>query len=290
MKHAIVAVAAAIGAVGLVRTGHATDNYALYSADNVIGLSLGSQHQHYSEYGSGSILDGDYGAVEPSYRVYLSALRDWRGYSNLYFAASASYASGSTTYNGALQNLLTGATTPYTHNKPTRLVDWNIRAGKGFALNEDENVQLIPYLDYAQHYWDRLNGGGIGDYSEYYRHDALSLGVIGQYAPNDRWVLSAEVQAGYLFNASVRAPALEGKLNLGNGYYLQGINGPITLGNHTAVMFSLGADYAVTYHFHVTADYRWQRYGYGEGVNNAFIEPNSATIMQRFEVGFALTF
>jgi hypothetical protein len=290
MKHTTVALVAAIGAVGLVRTGHATDNYALFSADNVVGLSLGSQHQHYSEYYGGSIADGNYGGVQPSYHVYFSALRDWRNISNLYFAGSVSYANGSTTYNGALQNYLTGATTPYSDRTPTRFVDWNIRAGKGFALNEDENVQLIPYLDYSQHYWDRLNGGGEGDYSEYYRHRAVSVGVIAQYAPSDKWVLSAEAQAGYLFHATVLAPSHEGIINLGNGYYLQGTNGPIKLGNHTTVMAGVGADYAVTYHFHVTANYSWQRYGYGQGVNNDFIEPTSRTIMQRFEVGFALTF
>jgi hypothetical protein len=290
MKHTIVALAAAIGAVGLVRPAHAIDNYALFSADNVVGLSIGSQHQHYSEYLNGSIADGNYGGVQPSYRAYFSVLRDWRNFSNLYFAGGVSYANGSTTYNGALINYLTGAQTPLTSNTPTRFVDWNIRAGKGFALNEDESFLLIPYLDYSQHYWDRLNGGGVGDYSEYYRHHAIGTGVIAQYALNDKWVFSAEAQFGYLFNATSLAPSHEGLIYVGDGYYLQGTNGPIKLGNHTTVMAGLGADYAVTYHFHVTASYSWQRYGYGEGVNNDFIEPTSRTIMQNFQVGFALTF
>jgi hypothetical protein len=290
LKHTIVALVAAIGAVGFVRTSHATDNYALFSADNVVGLSIGSQHQHYSEYYGGSIEDGNYGGVQPSYRVYFSALRDWRNITNLYLAGSISYANGSTTYDGNLVNYVTGVQTPYSDTTPTRFVDWNIRVGKGFALNEEESVQLIPYVDYAQHYWDRLNGGGEGDYSEYYRHHVISTGVIAQYALNDKWVFNAEAQFGYLFSATSQAPSLEGTINLGNGYYIQGANGPIKLGNHTTVMAGFGADYAVTYHFHVTANYSWQRYGYGQGVNNDFTEPTSRTIMQKFEVGFALTF
>ena len=64
MKRTIVALAAAIGAVGFIRPSHAVDNYALFSADNVVGLSVGSQHQHYSEYYGGSIADGNYGGVQ----------------------------------------------------------------------------------------------------------------------------------------------------------------------------------------------------------------------------------
>ncbi len=290
MKHALVALAAAIGAVGVLPVVHATDNYAFYSANNVVGLSLGSQHQNYSEFINGATADGNYGDVKPSYRLYATTQRDWRNISDLYFAVSASYASGSTTYDGALVNLITGAQTPVTQRTPTRLFDWNIRGGKAFTLNEDETVQLIPYLDYAQHHWDRLDGGGEGDYSEYYKHSVISAGVIGQYAVTDVLVLSAEAQLGYLYNASVHAPALEGLIDLGNGEYINGTNGPIILGNHDTVMLSLGVDYALTYNFHVTADYRWQRYGYGMGVNNDFSEPNSTSIMQRVEVGIALTF
>lgn len=290
MKHAIAALAAAIGAAGLLPSVHATDNYDLYNANNVVGLSLGSQHQNYSEFINGATADGNYGDIKPSYRLYASSQRDFLGIRDLYFAASASYASGSTTYDGALINYITGAQTPVTQRTPTHLFDWDIRGGKAFALNEDETVQLIPYLDYAQHHWDRLDGGGEGDYSEYYKHTVLSVGLIGQYVPTDRLVLSAEAQLGYLYDASVRAPSHEGLINLGNGEYINGTNGPIILGNHNTVMLGFGADYALTDKFHVTADYRWQRYGYGMGINNDFTEPKSTTIMQRVEVGIALTF
>jgi opacity protein-like surface antigen len=290
MKHAFAALAVALGAAGVLPLAHATDNEAFRRANNVVGLSLGAQHQNYRELMSGATVDSNIGDIKPSYRLYATAQRDLLGISDLYLGASVSYASGSNTYDGSLVNLLTGEQTPVTSRTPTRLFDWNLRAGKAFTLNEAETIQLIPYVDYAQHRWDRLDGGDFGDYSEHYSHSVISLGAIGQYSPTERLVLSAEAQLGYLYDASVRARALEGYIPVGNGYYLVGPDGPIVLGNHGSVMFGLGADYAVTPTFHVTAGYRWQRYGYGVGVNNSFQEPTSKTVMQRVEVGVALTF
>jgi hypothetical protein len=290
MKHSIVALAAAVGAVGVVPAAHATDNDTFFRANNVIGFSLGSQHQNYREFQNGATIDSNKGDVKPSYRLYATAQRDWLGIRDLYLGASVSYASGSNTYDGSLVNLITGEQTPVTNRTPTRLFDWNLRAGKAFTLNQAATLQMIPYLDYAQHRWDRLDGGSYGDYSEHYSHSVISLGVIGQYSPSEKLMLSAETQLGHLYDASVRARSLEGTLYLGDGYYIRGADGPIVLGSHNSVMFGLGADYAVTTTFHVTANYRWQRFGYGMGVNNGFQEPTSKTIMQRVEVGIALTF
>jgi hypothetical protein len=291
MKHAIVALAAAVGAAGVLPAANATDNDTFFRANNVIGLSFGSQHQNYREFVNGAIVDSNKGDVKPSYRLYATAQRDWFGIRDLYLGASVSYASGSNTYDGALVNFISGEQTPISSPTPTRLFDWNLRAGKAFTLNEAATLQLIPYLDYAQHRWDRLDGGGYGDYSEHYSHSIVSVGAIGQFAPTERLVLSVEAQLGHLYDASVSIPYFEGKIfDLGSGYYLRGPNGPIILGSSNTVMFGVGADYAVTSTFHVTANYRWQRYGYGVGVNNDLTEPKSRTIMQRAEVGIALTF
>jgi opacity protein-like surface antigen len=290
MKHPIAVLAASIGAASLLPAAHATDNETLFRANNVIGFSLGSQQQNYREFINGATADSNKGDIKPSYRLYATAQRDWLGIRDLYLGASVSYASGSNTYDGALVNLITGEEKPFSARQPTRLFDWNLRVGKAFTFNQAESVQLTPYLDYAQHRWDRLDSGDLGSYSEHYSHSVVSLGVIGQYAPTEKLVLSAEAQLGYLYDASVRARSLEGLLYLGDGYFIRGANGPITLGNHNTVKLGVGADYAVTSSFHVTANYGWQRYGYGKGVNNDFTEPKSSTIKQRFEVGFALTF
>jgi hypothetical protein len=293
MKHAILTLAAAAGYASVLSTAHAADNDAFFRANNVIGLGLGSQQQNYREFMRGATVDSNRGDIKPSYRLYVTAQRDLLGIPDLYLGASVSYASGENTYRGALVDGVTGAQIPIAGRTPTRLFDWSLCAGKAFTLNEAATIQWIPYLDYSQHRWDRLDGGGVGDYSEHYSHSMLSVGVIGQYAPTDRLVLSAEAQLGRLYDASVRVRSMEGPLYFNDGpyrYYMNGANGPIVLGSHNAVMFGLGADYAVTSTLHVTAGYRWQRFGYGMGTNNDVVEPKSTSIMQRVEVGIALTF
>jgi opacity protein-like surface antigen len=290
MKCTVITLAAAIGAAALLPSVHATENETLLRANNVLGLSLGSQHQNYREFLNGATVDSNIGDIKPSYRLYATAQRDWLGIPDLYLGASISYASGQNTYDGSLVNWVTGEQWPITDRTPTRLFDWSLRAGKAFTLNEADSIQLIPYLDYAQHRWDRLDGGGYGDYSEHYSHSVLSLGLIGQYALTDPLMLSAEAQIGRLYDASVRVRSMEGVLDFGNGYYALGADGPVILGSHNSVLFGIGADYAVTSTFHVTANYRWQRFGYGVGTNNGVQEPKSTSIMQRMDVGVALTF
>jgi opacity protein-like surface antigen len=293
MKHPILTLAASVGAASVLPAAHAADNETFFRANNVIGLSLGSQHQNYRELMHGATVDSNSGDVKPSYRLYVTAQRDLLGIRDLYLAASVSQASGQNTYRGAQANWATGQQRPITARTPTRLFDWNLRAGKAFTLNQAATAQLIPYVDYSQHRWDRLDGGGVGDYSEHYNHSALGVGVIGQYAPTKKWVLSAEAQLGRVYDASVRVRSMEGPLDFHDGqrtYRINGANGPIVLGNHNAVTLGVGADYAVTSTFHVTASYRWQRSGYGAGVNNDIVEPRSTSTMQRIDLGIALTF
>jgi len=290
MKHVITVLAAAAAAVGVLPSAHATDNDTLLLANNVIGLSFGLQHQNYREISDGKTLDSNVGAIKPSYRLYANAQREWLGIPDLYLAASVSYASGQNRYDGAEVNWFTGEARPLSVRTPTRLLDWHVRAGKAFNINQANTVQWIPYLEYGQHRWDRLDSGYYSDYSEYYRHSVIGIGAIGQYAPTEKLVFSVDAQFGRIYDASVRAPALEGLIDLGNGYYLRGADGPIILGSHNIASLGLGVDYAVKPGVHVTANYGWQRYGYGRGYNNAFEEPKSVSMMQRLELGIALTF
>ena len=293
MKHSILKRALAIGVAGFLPTVHATDNDAFVRANNVLGLSFGSQHQDYREFIDGANVDSNIGSVKPSYRLYATAQRDLFGVSDLFFGASISYANGSNTYRGALVNWITGEQTPVTSRTPTHLFDWSLRAGKAFTLNEAASVQMIPYLDYSRHRWDRLDSGDIGDYSEHYNHTALSVGIIGQYAPTEKLVLSAEAQIGHIYDANVRVRSMEGPIYFSDGrdiYYVDGAEGPVVLGSHRSRLLGFYADYAVTSAYHVTAGYRWQRFGYGRGVNNDIVEPASKSIMRQLEVGIALTF
>jgi hypothetical protein len=288
MKQITFALATVIGATS-VWSEDIKANDTLRRANNHVGVAVGTEYQNYREIEDGGTLDSEKGYVKPAYRIYASSQFDLAGIKDVYTAASFSYTGGKTRYDGGTVNQETGEVMPLSNKTKAQLADWSVRIGKAIPVGAAGSVQLIPFVEYGQHRWDRDLAAEDGGYLEHYRNKAISLGVLGQYAPTDRWVLSAEVKAGRYYSGKLRVvdvpvTAPDGEQGL--------LSDTLLLGSRPMVLLGLKADYAVTSHFHLTAGYSWQRFQYGRSNTNEFglHEPRSISQMQRLELGAALSF
>jgi hypothetical protein len=245
------------------------------AANNQVGIQLMSTNVDYTETGDGisapsGTLDTEKGSV-PGYSLSISTMQDlWLG--NDYIEAEYDHASGNTDYVGGL---IGPPPTPYGSVVATSgatLTNYSARYGAGIMVNDQS--MLTPFLELGHHEWDRAVNQG-----ESYTHNYYGIGMLGQYTPADRLVLSANAMIGSTFGSNIA------------------INGVFSgaLGNSSLYRVGVGADYSFQQNLHgiIGVDYTSFSYGisgfYPYSTGFAF-EPDSSTKYTTIRIGLGAPF
>lgn len=266
----------AFAAIALAASSAYADD-AILNANNQVSLSGGIQNLNYKEISDipafSGTLDSEKG-TQAAFGVSASRQGSIFGIKDVYTSVSTSFAFGNTTYDG---HMLDFAFTPYQGTSKDFTSDVQLRIGKAFRFGGRSQFQVVPFVQYAFHYWNR-NVASM--YTEEYSHSAFGGGVLAQVAPTEKLVLSLDVAVSAMVGAQMEtggypAAKMESK--------------PIT-------QVGVGVDYAVTKHLHVNASYKYANYQYGRSpmVTNAsgmtMYEPNSKTTQNLVMVGIGYSF
>lgn len=202
MRFAAVAVVGVLSALmSATRPAWAEDNHdAIYHEDNSAWLTVGGNYLDYTETANSVTQDTETGAM-PEFRAGFSLLTPPQAapfIRNLYLRFEAGYVNGSTSYDGALQNLVTGAKTPYTST--TDNTTWTMAGRIGRAIPMGRLSMVIPFAELGYRHWDRNLTGPYG-YDEVYQNWDMMGGLMLQMAPHPRWVITANAALGSTFSA-----------------------------------------------------------------------------------------
>ncbi len=146
------------------------------------------------------------------------------------------------------------------------LSDYHFRYGKGYALGNQ--FMLTPYAEVGSHEWDSSAEGN-------FTNDYYGAGVLAQYSPAHRWVLSANALLGRTFNGSTTGATVA------TGYS--------ALGTSDIYRVGLSADYALSHSLHANVGVDYTSFNYGAGAFGSNI-PNSLTDYTTVKVGLGYAF
>jgi len=254
----------------------------IVASNNQFGIQSISTNVDYTETGNG-IFGTQTGTLDTETRYvrgFALSISTMQGPDNDYIQARYDHSSGYTNYTGALCTP-SGGCGPYgsyVGTSSAMLANYSARFGKGYAVQDQ--FMLTPYAEIGHHEWDR----GV-NYGETYTHFYAGIGVLGQYSPVSKLVLSANAMLGSTFRSYIT-------VNSGPG--LNGFSAP--LGNSALYKFGVSADYAFTEHFHgnIAADYLSFRYGMSAAypVGGGFVawEPDSKTNYTTIKFGLGYAF
>lgn len=275
MKKITLALIAITGFAGFSTAFAGTSD--IKASNNQVGFQIISTNVDYTETGNGILgtptgtLDTEKGPV-PGYAVSISAMKDlWLG--NDYVEAEYDNSSGNTEYVGGL---IGPPPTPYgsvVGTSGATLTNFSARYGTGFLANDQ--AMLTPYLELGHHEWDR----GV-NWGELYTHNYYGIGVLGQYTPADRLVLSARAMFGSTFGSNIVV----------NGVFSG------ALGNSMLFKAGAAADYLFAQNLHGTigVDYTSFKYGisalYPLGGGIYAWEPDSKTNYTTVKIGLGYGF
>jgi hypothetical protein len=169
----------------------------------------------------------------------------------------------------------------------------DFRIGKGFNLSS--NVMLTPYLGGGARSWDRdvcLASGacGPGGYHENYSHGYLGAGLLLQYAPTAKLVLSGSGLVGSTLSSQIQGnPVPGGAANV--------VNFQTSLGNSVIYKLEGSVDYAFTQSLHGNVGIEYTNFAYGESqpfvatnVGGLAVEPHSRTETVTVRAGLGWAF
>lgn len=245
------------------------------ASNNQFIIGIISTNVDYTETGDGILvppgtLDTEKGSV-PGYGLSISTMQDlWLG--NDYIEAEFDHSSGNTEYVGGYLN----PPTPYgslVGISGAVIKNYSARYGAGFIV--DDGFMLTPYIEFGHHEWDRgVNQG------ELYTHNYSGIGVLGQYSPVSRLVLSANALFGRTFGSNID------------------ITGAFSgaLGNSNLYKVGAGADYAFAKNMYgnIGVDYTSFNYGisaiYSCGKKCVQWEPDSKTNYITVRIGLGYGF
>lgn len=248
------------------------------ASNNQVGIQATSTHVDYTETGNGMLgsstgtQDTENGNV-PGFALSLSVMKDW-WLGNDYLELGYSRNKGDTNYVGGAAD----GSTPYgsiVGQDGAVIEDYHLRYGKGFVFGNQ--VMLTPYFEIGHHSWDRSVNAG-----ETYANRYYGIGVLGQYSPVRKLVLTANLFGGGTYGSNIDVS--------GAG----GFSG--SLGNSGLFKAGLAADYAFTQHLHgnVGVDYTSFKYGmsalYPQGNGYASFEPDSTTNYTTLKIGLGYAF
>ncbi|MCH9742039.1 MAG: hypothetical protein K0U21_02410 [Proteobacteria bacterium] len=274
---------AAFVATGLfVSSNSMADNKDIKSANNQVSLKAISTDFDYTETGDGRLgtktgtLDTETGGV-PGYMLSASIAKDLL-FKNDYLGIDFSKTDGHTNYVGSYQGGNYGDVRTTSGAKTT---DFSVRYGKSYEVSHSSS--LTPYAELGYHEWIRgVNSG------ETYTHKHYGLGVLAQFAPVSKLVLSANAMIGNTFDSNISINAIDTRY----AAFSEG------LGNSTITKFGIAADYAFTKNFHGTAGINRTNFEYGAGATVAntgtsggsYWEPASKTTLTNIELGLGYAF
>ncbi|MDA8327582.1 MAG: hypothetical protein M0Z83_01265 [Betaproteobacteria bacterium] len=258
------------------------DTSDIKAANNQVGIQWTSTNVNYTETGNGVLgangatLDTEGGSVS-GYAISASVMKDLL-LGNDYFSLEYNHASGSTNYVGAS---LTGGGVygSLTASSGATLINYSARYGKGFTNQNMPNVMVTPYVELGHHEWDRgVNTG------ETYTNSYYGAGLLGQYSPIPKLVLSGNALIGETFGSNITANAIPNLIPAFNGF-----SGG--LGNSALYKVGVSADYAFTQNFHGNVGVDYTSFDYGaSAIYSGYGEPNSTTAYTVARVGIGYAF
>ena len=208
----------------------------------------------------------------PGLSVTGSIMRDVGSLQNVYLWGRFSWMKGNTNYwNCCEPPAVDGAT----------VSDWDFRLGKGFSMGQ--NAMLTPYFGIGTNSWTRIITEP--EFREVYSHDYAGGGLLLQYSPAPRLVLSANGLVGTAFASSMTFTPLPGGVG--------GIGQTYTLGNKVVYMAGGSADYAFNDHWHGNVGIDYTHFAYGQSPISPIdgsVEPNSTTSYLTLSVGLGYSF
>ncbi|MDR3423643.1 MAG: hypothetical protein P4M13_00995 [Alphaproteobacteria bacterium] len=240
----------------------------IHDSNSSIWVSAGESTLGYKEAVS-PIPDSQHGSL-PSVAAGLNYMTG----GNWYFAFEGARSFGDDTYTGAIL-YSDGSETPtqFTSHETITTVDGKI--GRGYVLGR--SVMLTPYAEIGYRYWDRnLGGGQVEDYSNF---DFLA-GLMGQWSPFRRLILSAYASAGTTFAGKMETDHTTCDLDSAGMYKVGGKIG-FDLTRRWEIFTALDYD-----HFHYVASPWVADYALGAYI----MEPSSRTSDTALRAGLSYHF
>ncbi len=287
----------------LGESGEALPPAPLYAANNQAGLNIGQLYQNYGETSNGQshYADRQAGGV-PDFGIDLS-----KTFGPIYTQVSLNIGTGTTNYIGALNQSGVG------FNTSTRNTFTNFSGRLGYQLfpSPNHSVALTPYLTGGYYRWLRDVAGSpyndvlLDAHAETYSNGWYGLGMLGQWAVTQRWVLSAFGEMGHTFDAQMFTwntttfdPALPVNFTQENTYHL---------GARNYYQIGFGSDDRFSGNWHFLANFSYFHFSYGQSQNMPYSitfnqgganettsgssdEPNSTTREVLSTVGLAYSF
>jgi opacity protein-like surface antigen len=252
--------------------GPAPTNW-IVNSNNQISVDFVESHIDYRETFAGAFLDGEKGWV-PGVSVTGSIMTGALGIPNLYAFGRFTYLNGDTDYRASGGPVLA-------NTDGARVRDEDFRVGVGLSLSRD--FMLTPYVGFGWHDWGRNLSGPFG-YHEEYSHGYVGGGLLLQYSPTARLVMSANGLIGRTFDSSMTTSRTAGGALINPFTY--------DLGDSATVKAGAGADYAFTKQIHgnVGIDYTTFKYGQSPVAPDGTLEPNSRTHDATLRVGLGFAF
>jgi hypothetical protein len=249
----------------------------ILSANNQISVDFAETYVDYMETVGDTPFDSERGWL-PGMSVSGSLMRDWV-VKNLYLYGQFTWATGNTNYVGSYQG---GNYGDLTLSDGAVVDNEDFRVGKGFGLSN--GVMLTPYIGAGARQWSR-NLPGPGGYHEDYSHGYAGGGLLAQFSPSPRWVISANGLVGSTFGASMRSSLIPGGFPITPQTY--------DLGSAAIYMAGLSIDYAMTQRVHANVGIDYSNFRYGESQVSSMdgsYEPDSRTSQVALKVGLGFTF
>lgn len=248
----------------------------ILDANNELNVDFMANGQHYLESSEGYKQDNEQG-WQTGVSVSASVMRDLLT-PNLYLFGRFEWSKGTTDYKGALSSYPVYGS--YTAKTDATITNEDFRIGKGFGLTDGS--MYTPYIGFGARQWIRSLQGAYG-YDERYTHEYVGVGLLAQFVPTDRWVLSFNGLIGSTLSPEMTASSNGGaaiprmKFDLKRSIYYQA---------------GLGVDYAMTRHLHANAAIDYEGYKYGSSEVNSYnlYEPSSNSDNVKLKAGLGLSF
>jgi len=245
---------------------------AIKNTNNAIGIQAISTYVNYTETIGGATVDTEQGYV-PGFALNISFMQDWL-LGNDYLAATYSQNNGNTNYTGSYIGSSQGYGSVKT-TSPAVLTDFSLRYGKGFVLNDQ--FMATPFIELGSHQWDR----NLGSYQETYTNGYYGLGLLGQLAMTNAFVLSASAMVGNTVNSNI---------SISGSPYTGG-----ALGNSTIYRLGISGDYAFTKSLHGNIGLDYTSFSYGQSTPTrvgryVYYEPSSTSQYTTYKIGLSYNF
>lgn len=224
--------------------------------------------QHYAEHlnGSTTVLDSEQGTNIPGLTFALQGQGSHFG-----FGASLSVARGTTDYIGALENLKTGATTPYDSTTQNHILNMQLSVDEGFSPLKD--VAILPSFFVGRQHWYRQMLGPYG-YDELYNSVFYGGGLSVACQLPAHFVFAAGYNWGRTSGASMQSD--------------YGGLPTFDLGDRPWRVANARLTWRIPHHtLAIYVNYRLTQFGYGQSPMDpyGFVEPNSTTQWNTVSLG-----